>query len=326
MTRPLLSLSLDADNQWAYMKTHGDAGWDSFPSYLDRLSEVALERLRHHELRITFFVVGQDAAIDANGPALRALAQAGHEIGNHSFHHEPWLHTHGDAQIAEEIQHAEQAILRATGAQPRGFRGPGFSLSRTILRVLAQRDYLYDASTFPTFLGPLARAYYFLHSHGLSQAEREKRKHLFGSLRDGFRPLDAYTWNLPDGKSLLEIPVTTMPVFRVPIHLSYLHWLAGFSRTLARAYLRAAITLCRATRTQPSFLLHPLDLLGRDHVQGLEFFPGMKRTTAEKVALFDEVIARLGRSFRIVSMEEHAAALRAEPRIGRASLEALAQL
>jgi len=326
VTRPLLSLSLDADNQWAYMKTHGDAGWDEFPSYLERLSEVALERLRAHGLRITFFVVGQDAAIDANGPALRALAQAGHEIGNHSFHHEPWLHTRSDTQIAEEIQNAEQAILRATGAQTRGFRGPGFSLSRTILRVLAQRDYLYDASTFPTFLGPLARAYYFFHSHGLSPAEREQRKHLFGSLRDGFRPLDPYAWKLPDGKSLLEIPVTTMPVFRVPIHLSYLHWLAGFSRLLARAYLRSAIALCRATRTQPSFLLHPLDLLGKDHVQGLEFFPGMQRTTAEKLVLFDEVLERLGRSFHIVSMEEHAEALRAEPRIGRASLEALAQL
>ena len=29
------SLSLDLDNQWSYMKTHGDAGWQSFPSYLD---------------------------------------------------------------------------------------------------------------------------------------------------------------------------------------------------------------------------------------------------------------------------------------------------
>ncbi len=30
-----------------------------------------------------------------------------------------------------------------------------------------------------------------------------------------------------------------MPVFKVPIHLSYLLYLAGFSRPLARAYFRA---------------------------------------------------------------------------------------
>ena len=35
MSRSLASLSLDLDNKWSYLKTHGDPGWDSFPSYLD---------------------------------------------------------------------------------------------------------------------------------------------------------------------------------------------------------------------------------------------------------------------------------------------------
>ena len=33
--KPLASLSLDLDNKWSYMKTHGDAGWEALPSYLD---------------------------------------------------------------------------------------------------------------------------------------------------------------------------------------------------------------------------------------------------------------------------------------------------
>src|SRR6185295_9124655 len=33
--RPLLSLGLDLDNLWSYMKIHGDAGWDQYPSYLE---------------------------------------------------------------------------------------------------------------------------------------------------------------------------------------------------------------------------------------------------------------------------------------------------
>ena len=32
--KPAASLSLDLDNQWSYMKTHGDPGWESLPSYL----------------------------------------------------------------------------------------------------------------------------------------------------------------------------------------------------------------------------------------------------------------------------------------------------
>ncbi len=39
--RPLLSLSLDLDNKWSYLKTHGDAGWDAFPSYLEPLADIA---------------------------------------------------------------------------------------------------------------------------------------------------------------------------------------------------------------------------------------------------------------------------------------------
>ena len=32
--KPIASLSLDLDNKWSYMKTHGDPGWESLPSYL----------------------------------------------------------------------------------------------------------------------------------------------------------------------------------------------------------------------------------------------------------------------------------------------------
>ena len=35
MSKPIASLSLDLDNKWSYLKTHGDEGWDQYPSYLD---------------------------------------------------------------------------------------------------------------------------------------------------------------------------------------------------------------------------------------------------------------------------------------------------
>ena len=60
-----------------------------------------------------------------------------------------------------------------------------------MMEILASEGYLYDASVFPTFLGPLARAYYFKTMH-LSEEQLEDRRELFGSLWDGFRPLKAY--------------------------------------------------------------------------------------------------------------------------------------
>lgn len=314
----LLSISFDLDNLWSYQKTHGDPGWEKFPSYLDPLSEIVLDRLKKHGLLITFFVVGQDAALEKNFGALRAIADAGHEIGNHSFRHEPWLHLYSPQEIDEEIRTAEEHIERATGQRPRGFRGPGFSLSPDTLRVLAQRGYIYDASTFPTFLGPLARAYYFWNTRGLSPEEKAKRKNLFGSAKEGLRPLRPYLWEIePQATSrqglpaqeLLEIPVTTLPFFRMPIHLSYLIYLARFSKRLSLAYLRWAMTLCRLSGVEPSILLHPLDFLGADRVEGLAFFPGMDLSTDYKLRFFDEVIGYLTSRFLPITMAEHAEAV-----------------
>lgn len=153
--RPCASLSLDLDNQWSYMKTHGDPAWQQFPSYLDVAVPRILEFLAARKLTISFFIVGQDAALERNRAPLRALADAGHEIGNHSFNHEPWLHLYDEAQLDAELARAEQHIEAATGVRPVGFRGPGFSLSNTTLKVLAKRGYLYDATVFPNLLNPL---------------------------------------------------------------------------------------------------------------------------------------------------------------------------
>jgi len=182
--KPLASLSLDLDNEWAYVKTHGDPAWESYPSYLDVVVPRFLDLLAEFGQRITVFIVGQDAALEKNGPALRSIAAAGHEIGNHSFRHEPWLGRYSRLEVEAEITSAGEAIAAATGVQPKGFRGPGFALSRDTLDVLAGAGYRYDCSTFPTFIGPLARAYYFM-SAKLTPSEREDRKALFGSVTDG---------------------------------------------------------------------------------------------------------------------------------------------
>src|SRR5262249_54540663 len=120
---PPASLSLDLDNLWSYMKIHGDAGWESHPSYLDTLAEIVCDTLAARNLTLTIFIVGKDAELDKNREALQRLAAQGHEIGNHSFSHEPWFHTYPYEQTAREIGDAEEHIERVTGQRPRGFRG-----------------------------------------------------------------------------------------------------------------------------------------------------------------------------------------------------------
>jgi hypothetical protein len=301
--KSLASLSLDLDNKWSYLKTHGDAGWQSLPSYLNTVVPRALDVLRRKGLRITFFVVGLDAAQDESRPILRSIAEGGHEIGNHSFKHEPWLHLYSQPELETELSQAEENIEAATGQRPVGFRGPGFSFSQELLALLKRRGYVYDASTFPTFLGPLARTYYFMRSR-LSSDQAEERKGLFGSFKEGFRSNKMYLWKTAAG-DLAEVPVTTMPWFRVPIHVSYLLYLAGFSPALARTYFSTAMQLCRLNGVQPSLLLHPLDFLGGDDDKDLSFFPAMNLKGEFKVDFVASVLQQYAAQFEVLPLVEH---------------------
>jgi hypothetical protein len=312
--KPLASVSLDLDDLWTYLRTRGDPAWESGPSYLATFVPLVLDLLDRMELRITVFVVGSDAVRTANLPQFRALAERGHEIGNHSFSHECSLQTYTATQLEDDIVRAEAAIIEATGQRPMGFRGPGFSWSAELLEVLGRRKYLYDASTLPTFLGPIARWYFFAGAP-LSREERKHRRELYGAFRNGFLPLRPYRWQLRDGSQLLEIPITTVPIVRLPFHMSYLLYLAGISPTLMFAYIRTAINMCLAVGVQPNFLLHPLDLLGPEQAPGLSFFPGMTMPGTTKRDLVVRVLKLLRDTFQLVPMAQHAGAILAAGRL-----------
>ena len=284
-SKPMASISLDLDNQWSYMKTHGDQGWESFPSYLDTFIPHVLKLLNDLKLNITFFIVGQDARLEKNKEILAELTKNGNEVGNHSFSHEVWIHRFSPKRLHQEIATADEAILATTNMKPFGYRGPGFTWSPHLFDVLHDLDYLYDASTLPTFIGPLARMYFFKNA-GLDNEEKKDRANIYGKISDGLKPQKPYFWNIAPGKKLLEIPVTTVPFLKSPFHLSYLIYLSRISEPIMRLYLNMAITLCKLSSTQPSFLLHPLDLIGGDQVKNLAFFPGMEISTKTKVKIF----------------------------------------
>ena len=307
--KPSASISMDLDNKWSYMKTHGDQGWDSYPTYLDILLPRLLDFLNVRDFRLTFFIVGKDASLDKNREALSLITRTGHEVGNHSFRHEPWLHRYSEDEVRDEIRRAHDVIEEVTGVRPTGFRGPGFSVTSVVLRTLKGLGYAFDCSTFPTFIGPLARAYYFMTAK-MTREDREKRKELFGSMTDGLRPLTPYHWDLSDGH-LLEIPTTSMPLIRAPFHLSYVLYLSTFSSALASSYFQSAVMACRAASVEPTLLLHPLDFLGPDEVEGLDFFPAMNIPGDLKRERVAGYLEQLRAQFDVVPIGEHARRLEA---------------
>ncbi|MEQ1947558.1 MAG: polysaccharide deacetylase family protein [Bryobacteraceae bacterium] len=80
-----------------------------------------LDLLAAHNIRATFFMCGQN--VDRLPAVARRVAEAGHQIGNHSDTH-PYFHLCSPGRMYQELATAQAKIQQATGAAPALFRAP----------------------------------------------------------------------------------------------------------------------------------------------------------------------------------------------------------
>jgi peptidoglycan/xylan/chitin deacetylase (PgdA/CDA1 family) len=80
-----------------------------------------LEILARHNAAATFFLCG--ANVERLPRIARAIAKAGHEIGNHSYSH-PYLFLQSPGAIEADLRRAQETIEHHTGVRPVWFRPP----------------------------------------------------------------------------------------------------------------------------------------------------------------------------------------------------------
>ncbi len=112
-------------------------------------TRAILQLLERHEVRATFFILGQVAR---DYPALvKEIAAQGHETGVHSHDHYQ-LFRLSEKEAFEDTRTAKDAVEQASGKAVLGYRAPAFSLvPRTAwaLPMLAELGFRYDSSIMP---------------------------------------------------------------------------------------------------------------------------------------------------------------------------------
>jgi peptidoglycan/xylan/chitin deacetylase (PgdA/CDA1 family) len=98
----------------------------------DIATERLLEVLARHQARATFFLIGR--YVRQRPQLARAIASAGHLIGNHTMTH-PWLAWQSAARIREEISSCNATIEDAIGQPVRYFRPPHGARRPVVLRT-----------------------------------------------------------------------------------------------------------------------------------------------------------------------------------------------
>jgi hypothetical protein len=315
--RPLCAVSIDVDPIPCYYRIHGlgpapDALRDVVARRaLPRFAEVFARR----GVEATFFLVGEDLDVAALGPRARAvrtlageLARAGHELANHSYAHPYELARLGRDRVRDEIGRADQLIAEI-GGRVRGFRAPGYDLSRAMLDELVARGYLYDSSIFP------APAYYAAKVAVMAVLAARRRPsgavltdpRALVAPAEPYRPSPRSPFRRGDA-ALLELPIAVSPGLRLPA--------IGTSLLLAPTPVRERLVAAMRRRRLFNLELHGIDLIDAedDGIPGelVARQPDLRRSLADKLAALEAVLGQIGESFEVVRLDAAAERLLAE--------------
>jgi peptidoglycan/xylan/chitin deacetylase (PgdA/CDA1 family) len=249
-------VSLDLDDLACYHAIHGlDAPAPELaglvletwlPRFLDVFAKL--------EVRATIFVIGRDLERDleagGRGAAVlgRALAE-GHELANHSHAHAYDLHRWSDEAIAADLRHCD-TLLRRLGANPRGFRAPGYTHDRELLMQVSALGYAYDSSMLPSpayYLGKLGVL-------GLRRLRGRRSVSQIGGARSFVGPSAVHY--LPE-LGLWEVPISVTRSLRLPLIGTFL---LGDSPPLMTRLQGEALRKEAANTRHLHLELHAIDL------------------------------------------------------------------
>ncbi|WP_407653383.1 polysaccharide deacetylase family protein [Brevibacillus ruminantium] len=103
-----------------------------------KYTPIILEVLHRNKVPATFFVLGSQA--DKFPTIMQWIKKAGHEIGNHGYHHDD-LHKLTEQEIYDEIKLGEKSILRTTGVLAQYYRPPGGVMTHDVMSAVQSSGY-----------------------------------------------------------------------------------------------------------------------------------------------------------------------------------------
>ncbi len=151
---PINAFCVDLEEWWhicaADTPYNDPATWDSAPPFVVKDTEVLMRLLDETGARGTFLTVGWVA--EKYPSLIKRLADAGHEIGCHTYHHRV-VYEQTPEEFDADIGRCVKVLREVSGQKVNTFRAPGFSMKREAFSyaypILAKHGIEIDVSIVP---------------------------------------------------------------------------------------------------------------------------------------------------------------------------------
>lgn len=247
MKRWPIFIHVDVDNIWV-----GESEWGLPPSgAYEAIYQEAMPRFlslfQDFGIKATFFMIGKDLELPSCLHFCREAIGAGHRLGNHSFSHPQSFASLTYGEKKQEVKRTHELLTEITGAEPQGFRSPGYCLDQDLIQITNNMGYLYDSSRLPGWGTFLMSLFFRIRSAG-----REK---VFGHWKDLFASRNAGRLRQSSqGTWTWEYPISIFPFLRLPVHMT-------FAYQFGYPYARLALSMLKFFQGPHLYLFHAVDLL-----------------------------------------------------------------
>lgn len=287
----LAGLSVDVDSIRSHLRGYGIGDCTDRQSQYQRAIPRALEMFAKYRVTATFFLIAEEAAQFPD--VVKSIVTAGHEIGCHSMTHQVPFDVRDDEARRREVVDSKKLLEDLSAGPVIGFRAPSWDTSEILRKTLSEAGYVYDASSFPSWM----MIVYRLQVRRLGYAQSAQAVSFpWSQCLAISRPHQINV--LP----LIEIPVTTTPLLRLPYYhtLKYLVPQSIFAAVRSMARLRGTVT----------YTVHAADFLGlaEDNLDSrFGRHPGLKLSLRERLTRIEEELEVLTKNYSVVPFRTIAA-------------------
>lgn len=272
MKKPYALIQVDCDREWENINVSV------------RILSIIKRIFERYHIKSTFFVVGNDLQDKGYRKIIQELVEDGYEIANHTTSHLKNFTTLNYSLKQKEIYQCHN-LIKDLGYNPYGFRTPHFGLDKDIVKILGELGYIYDSSIIPT------SAYNYINK---IKSYINKEDIYIKS------PCPKDMWRTIKASSLYEVPITVMPLLKIPFHASY-------AMTLPRviSYLCSRILINNKNNTNNvlTYVFHLNDLCPGTYLKSKEF--RLFQKLEERIKFFEWICREIAQSYSPITTIEY---------------------